>query len=126
MQILVRVAIIPVRTWKTEVEKGSVTIVLSYRSVDPKVKVNSVNSGARMLAFAASTSKGKQVKNPVLCMVFGGNTREIKDVVRNSGKSFLFFLTDTMATETVKLEMWRDVGTNGPPIWSIRCVSYDP
>jgi hypothetical protein len=121
VQILVVVANIQMRTLKTEVEKGSARTVIDCGSVGPKKWVNSCSKVLHsqkkrinpvFVFFSQPTpSKGNQVNIPelelalekeraricvwrALLLTFeSGDAKELGDVGKGPGKSFLFLLT---------------------------------
>ena len=62
--------------------------------VDPKRWVNSVAKSCMSFMITGDFSKGNPVNIPELELAcYGGNAKELGDVGKGPGKSFLFFLT---------------------------------
>lgn len=61
MQILVAVANIPVRPWKTDVEKASMGTAVGHGSVDPKGRTE---EGIFAVLLSSLDPKGKRVNIP--------------------------------------------------------------
>ncbi len=91
VQILVVVANIQMRTLKTEVEKGSARTVIDCGLVDPKAWVNSVS---KYCVYAIACRKGMDlILSNLNWHFFSGDAKELGDVGKRPGKSYLFFLT---------------------------------
>lgn len=111
MQILVAVANIPVRPWKTDVEKASMGTAVGHGSVDPKGRTE---EGVHATLLPSLDPKGKRVNIPapgrssegvVWVSLRGCPTRRrgrrqrfysLRDAGDGPGKSFLFLLRDQL------------------------------
>ena len=97
MQILVVVANTEMRTFRAEVEKGSMRTSFGHGLVDPKARGSSNECEQSLLP------KGNLVNIPEPRQA-GGNTVSLKNACDDGKENFLFFLTFSLASKSDCLE----------------------